>query len=190
MCVLQSIHRTVVELRKQAALSSPRGRPLQVWSANMASSEASSVFTASFGGASTPASSRAVSKAGAPGSGAAPHHLAELGAKAAAAASRPLVVSSAVDSSLQAVQAAKESLQSMHDKDMTLKLFSQSVQDVLARKVGCSVCCALAGRLQEEANLPTHVVACLAMLWGLRCHQAAQLENEHELTPLACGHCR
>jgi hypothetical protein len=33
------------------------------------------------------------------------------------------------------VQAAKESLQSMHDKDMTLTLFSQSVQDVLARKV-------------------------------------------------------
>lgn len=156
VCVLQSIHRTVVELRKQAALSSPCGRPLQVWSANMASSEASSIFTASFGGASTPASSRAVSKAGAPG-GAAPHHLAELGAKAEAAASRPLVVSSAVESSLQAVQAAKESLQSMHDKDMTLKLFSQSVQDVLAPKVCCSVCCALTERLQKEAK---HGVAC------------------------------
>jgi hypothetical protein len=132
VCELQSIHRTVVELRKQAALSSPRGRPLQPWPASIGSSEASSLFTASFGGASTAPSSRAVSKAGVPGSAAGQHHLAELGAKAGAAASLPLVVSSAVDSSLQA---AKESLQSMHDTDMTLKLLSQSVQDVLARKV-------------------------------------------------------
>lgn len=125
---MQNIHRTVVELRKQAALMSGP-RPL----GSMPGSEASSEFTTSFAGASTAPSSRAVSKGGAPG--AAQERLAELGAKAEATASRPNVLSSAVDSSLQAVQAAKESLQSMHDKDMTLKLFSQSVQDVLARKV-------------------------------------------------------
>jgi hypothetical protein len=126
-CV-QSIHRTVVELRKQAALLSG-DRPF----GSVPGSEASSEFTTSLADASTAPSSRAVSKGGAPG--ATQENLTELGAKAGAAASRPIVLSSALDSSLQAVQAAKESLQSMHDKDMTLTLFSQSVQDVLARKV-------------------------------------------------------
>lgn len=138
-CVLQSIHRTVVQLRKQAT-----GLTSRLYG-SMPGSEVSTEYTAS---ASTVGSSRAVSKGGAPGAAPDPPHavaaLAQLGAKTEAAASRPLVVSSAVDSSLQAVQAAKESLQSMHDKDITLELFSQSVQDVLARKVRpdrlCSDC--------------------------------------------------
>jgi hypothetical protein len=137
--VPQSIHRTVVELRKQATGLTPRA-------SSMPGSEASSEFTASYAGTSTVGSSRAVSKGGAPGAAPDRPHaasaLAQLSAKAEAAASRPLVLSSAVDSSLQAVQAAKESLQSMHDKDITLELFSQSVQDVLSRKVGPKQPCA------------------------------------------------
>lgn len=154
---LQSIHRTVLELRKQAALSSAtRSQPFT----SIPGSEASSEFTASYGGASTAPNSRNASKAGAPGApGAAQERLAELGAKAEAAASRPLVMTSAVDSSLQAVQLAKESLQSMHDKDITLKLFSQSVQDVLARKVWNEVCAfALPAFLQRRASLINRVL--------------------------------
>jgi hypothetical protein len=43
-----------------------------------------------------------------------------------------MAVGSALDSSLQAMQAAKLSLMSMHDKDVKLELISQSVQEVLA----------------------------------------------------------
>lgn len=77
------------------------------------------------GGAGTPAAAASTASA-----------LAQLGARAEATASRPLVVSSAVDSSLQVVQAARASLQNMHEKDtLNLRLFSQSVQNVLEGKV-------------------------------------------------------
>jgi hypothetical protein len=122
--VLQSIHRTLLELRKVAAGYKPTPR------ANLNSEFGSvSEFTGSFAGAS--------SAGGAAGTAS----LSELGAKAEAAASRPLVLSCAVDSSLQAVQAAKQSLQSMHDKDAALRLFSQSVKEVLERTVSTAVIC-------------------------------------------------
>lgn len=127
----------MLELRKRAAgLHSHSTHPCMSAPGSEASSDfAASLASTSLGGLG----SRAVSRGGEPGLATrerqpAAAQLAELGAKAEAAASRPLVVSTAVDSSLQAVQAAKESLQHMHDTDM-LKLFSQSVQDVLAHKV-------------------------------------------------------
>lgn len=107
------------------------------------------------GGASTAVSSRAVSKgggaAGADSQAPASTTLAQLGAKAEAAASRPLVLTSAVDSSLQAVQAAKLSLQSMHEKDIRLELISQSVKDVLEGKVGVEVACSC-GTAANDSN--------------------------------------
>jgi hypothetical protein len=63
--------------------------------------------------------------------------FAALEAQAGSATSRSLAVGSALDSSLQAMQAAKLSLMSMHDKDVKLELISQSVQEVLS---GSKVC--------------------------------------------------
>lgn len=61
--------------------------------------------------------------------------LAALEAQAGKATSRSLAVGSALDSSMQAMQAAKQSLLSMHHNDLKLELISQSVQEVLAGKV-------------------------------------------------------
>jgi len=136
---MQSIHRTVVELRKLASGRDPQSHPFH----SLNGSDISTDYNSSIAGTSTAPSSRAVSKGGAAAAGppdrpAAASALAELGAKAEATASRPLVLTSAVDSSLQAVQAAKLSLQNMHDKDLRLELISQSVKDVLEGRVSSS----------------------------------------------------
>jgi hypothetical protein len=46
-----------------------------------------------------------------------------------------LAVGAALDGGLQAMQAARMSLFSMHEKDVKLQLVSQSVKEVLAGKV-------------------------------------------------------
>ncbi|KAF6262040.1 hypothetical protein COO60DRAFT_687754 [Scenedesmus sp. NREL 46B-D3] len=151
---LETIHCSVMQLRKslaEAASSSAAAAAAATAAAAVAHSRAAPSAAAAVASASAGASQQS-SNSGRPsaaGSGLEPAPLspssasasararstlkfAALEAQAGSATSRSLAVGSALDTSLQAMQAAKLSLLSMHDQDVKLELISQSVQEVLA----------------------------------------------------------
>ncbi|WIA20905.1 hypothetical protein OEZ85_005250 [Tetradesmus obliquus] len=157
---LDTIHRSVMQLRKSladAASSSAAAADAQSTAAAPAAVAVASTST----GSSLPSSSLGRSSAAGPdlatsllspsSANASPRtknalKFAALEAQANSATSRSLAVGSALDTSLQAMQAAKLSLMSMHDKDVKLELISQSVQEVLAGgKVGESAASSCGG---------------------------------------------
>jgi hypothetical protein len=140
---LQTIHRSVMQLRKSLAEAADSSSI----DAQLKASPAAVAVASTSTGTSLPSSPLGRHSAAATGSDAAPLSpssanasprtknalkFAALEAQAGSATSRSLAVGSALDTSLQAMQAAKLSLLSMHDKDVKLELISQSVQEVLA----------------------------------------------------------
>eukprot|EP00775_Hariotina_reticulata_P005019 gene5019-5260_t len=128
---LQAIHETVLQLRNSVAeaelTAATYSRPGMVTSGSLAppSLNRSDSCLPSPSAASPRPSSTSPSTANA---------LLKFAALEAQAAKTSLAVGSALDGGLQAMQAARLSLFSMHEKDVKLELISQSVKDVLAGK--------------------------------------------------------
>ncbi|WIA41198.1 hypothetical protein OEZ86_004813 [Tetradesmus obliquus] len=150
---LETIHRAVMQLRKSLADAASSSTSAAADEAQSRAAAPAAVAVASTStGSSLPSSPLGRSSAAGPdlatsllspsSANASPRtknalKFAALEAQAGSATSRSLAVGSALDTSLQAMQAAKLSLMSMHDKDVKLELISQSVQEVLAGgKVG------------------------------------------------------
>jgi hypothetical protein len=127
---LQSIHGAVLQLRQLASCASSGPRP-----APLAGSDASSS-----GGMPEPGARSAMGHAAS---------LRPLGPQADAFAVPP---GAALDGAvMQVVQAARDSLMSMRDKDLKLELISRSVRDALDGKVGMAGLGALTQRPTSRA---------------------------------------
>lgn len=152
----QTIHRAVMQLRKSLADAASSSTSAAADEAQSRAAAPAAVAVASTStGSSLPSSPLGRSSAAGPdlatsllspsSANASPRtknalKFAALEAQAGSATSRSLAVGSALDTSLQAMQAAKLSLMSMHDKDVKLELISQSVQEVLAGGKVSPVC--------------------------------------------------